>query len=216
MEVTLLACRILLVRHGRTGWNASFRYQGRTDVPCDEEGMKQVELTVRRIVRWEPTGIYSSPLVRARCLGEALAEAGSSDLRVDPRLTELDFGRWEGLTVREIEERYGEEYRLWRQDPFGRTPPGGEDLASITGRLEDFVESSGILGEERAVLVSHGYALRVLMGVLLKVRDLKVFWHLRVDNCSISAVDVYGDFRMLCFTNDRHHLMGYPDSPLGE
>ncbi|MCX7829366.1 MAG: histidine phosphatase family protein [Thermanaerothrix sp.] len=211
-----MVCRILLVRHGRTSWNVQYRYQGRTDVPCDEEGLRQTELAAQRILAWSPTAIYSSPLVRARCLGEAVSSAADLDLSVDPRLTEMDFGGWEGLTVSQIEEAFGDQYRLWRSDPFGRTPPGGEDAASIRGRLEDFVASSGILDEERAVVVSHGYALRVLLGVLLKVRDLMVFWHFRMDNCSFTGVDLYGEFRMLNFANDRHHLMGNPLAPIGE
>lgn len=211
-----MVCRIVLVRHGRTSWNVQFRYQGRTDVPCDEEGMLQTGLAADRLSAWAPTAAFCSPLVRARCLGEALSSKTGVPLQVDPRLTEMDFGLWEGLTVSQIEEAHGDQYRLWRSDPFGRTPPGGEDVGAIRERLRDFVRSSGVLEEERAVVVSHGYALRVLLGVLLGVEDLRVFWHFRMDNCSFTGVGVYGEFRMLNFANDRHHLFGNPLAPIGE
>ena len=65
--------RFLLVRHGKTEWNGLSRFQGKSDIPLDDEGKCQAELLAARLKGWEPSGIFSSPLSRARETAEIIA-----------------------------------------------------------------------------------------------------------------------------------------------
>ena len=208
--------RIVFVRHGRTSWNQDYRYQGRTDIPCDAEGWEQTRKAASRLAAWEPEAVFSSPLVRARCLAQTLTEVlGAEAPRVDEALTELDFGDWEGLTVQEIQDRYGEAYRRWRLAPFASSPPGGETADQIEERIRGFLDRARLRRFSRCVVVGHGYTLRVLLSLLLGGGRCGCVWRMRLDNGSLSAVDLWKEIPLLAFANDTMHLtLPTPSAPL--
>ncbi|MCP1242984.1 phosphoglycerate mutase [Acetobacter lambici] len=102
--------------------------------------------------------LYSSPAQRCREMAQRLAQASGMELRVDPRLAELDFGRWEGLRWQDIERRQLDE---WARDPSGFAPPGGESGLALCQRATDFWQDMHHKGEATCVL-SHGGPLRIL------------------------------------------------------
>ena len=59
------AIRIILVRHGETEWNRIRRFQGRSDVPLNQEGRDQAQALALALKDECLAAIYSSPLVRA-------------------------------------------------------------------------------------------------------------------------------------------------------
>ena len=90
---------LLLARHGRTEWNRSGRYQGRSDVPLSPEGRADAVALAARICA-EPIGaIVTSPLQRALQTAEIVSERfGAVPFHIEPRLVEIAYGSWEGLT----------------------------------------------------------------------------------------------------------------------
>jgi glucosyl-3-phosphoglycerate phosphatase len=44
-----MTTRLLLVRHGRTAYNAEIRFMGQLDVPMDELGQRQVQAVAKRL-----------------------------------------------------------------------------------------------------------------------------------------------------------------------
>src|SRR3954451_9098728 len=72
-------CRIHLVRHGRTVMNAQVRFRGRRDVPLDEVGQAEALEAARSLAHQKLSTVYSSPLQRARDVGEAIAAAQAID-----------------------------------------------------------------------------------------------------------------------------------------
>lgn len=165
------AVEMTLVRHGRTELNRAHRYQGWTDAPLDAVGRAQARrigamLLTRRFV---PRVIWSSDLGRAvetaRLLMEAMGD-GAPPLRTDRRLRELHFGEWEGRTWREIRQRDQARARAWIQDPEHVTPPRGESLGALRGRVSDWL-ASGPESGGRVLLVGHGGPLALVSARLL-------------------------------------------------
>lgn len=202
--------RLLLARHGQTEWNSVFRYQGKTDVPLNLEGKRQAARLAARICAWEPEALFTTPLARAHETAEIVREGllmrEKPPLTVLDDLSEIDFGDWEGKTFQEIEAAYGEQYRAWRQDPSRVTPPGGETFPEILERVGRAYEKILAFPGERILVIGHGGITRAALVWLLGVPSSLV-WRMRMDNCSLLAVDFWKDRPMLAFANDSIHLL---------
>ena len=66
--------RVILIRHGQTGWNKQERFRGWADIDLNDTGRRQAEAAARRVSQWGVTAIYSSPLKRALATAQALAD----------------------------------------------------------------------------------------------------------------------------------------------
>ncbi|OYV40457.1 MAG: hypothetical protein B7Z80_04500 [Rhodospirillales bacterium 20-64-7] len=130
------ASRLGLVRHGATNWTLAGRYQGHANPPLCATGIAQAASLGLRL-RAEPAGmIVTSPLMRARQTADILAEAlGLSAPQIDPDLTEMNFGDWEGLTQAEVKARWPQVLRAWKQTPYAIRLPGGEILPEMRERV---------------------------------------------------------------------------------
>ena len=161
---------IYLMRHGETVWNTERRMQGRLDSPLTVRGTRQAQalgaLLAGQIDEPERYRIVSSPLGRARQTAAIVARELSlspEDIAIEPRLAELAYGQWEGLTISEIKERYSETWELRRSDRWNVEVPGGESYAKVSARVgawfSDFTEA------QRSIIVCHGVTSRVLRGL---------------------------------------------------
>jgi probable phosphoglycerate mutase len=160
--------RLYLARHGATELTAEDRFSGSVGVDLSDEGRRQAARLGERLRGEAVTAIYASPLSRA--LETAGLVAGACGLPVETRdgLREISHGRWEGLTRREVEARFGEEYASWEQDPFTFAPEGGESGVAVLARALPVVrEIVTRHAGQRVVVVSHKATIRLVLSSLL-------------------------------------------------
>lgn len=116
---------LLLARHGRTALNAQGRLRGLLDPPLDDVGLAEAARLGDALVGYTPRRVISSPLLRARQTAAAIAEAaGGIPVEVDDRLADRDYGPAAGLTLSEVDTRWGNVESV----------PGIEPLEHVTGR----------------------------------------------------------------------------------
>ncbi|MHB1294641.1 MAG: alpha-ribazole phosphatase [Anaerolineae bacterium] len=198
--------KLLLVRHGETDWNVLKRYQGRTDVPLNERGLAQAEALACRLAGDTLQAVYASDLARAYATAEAVVAPHGLQVRPEPRLREMAFGAWEGLTYSEIEARDPELVAAWRRDPCVTAPPGGETVEDVRRRLESLLDDlRQVHAQDTVALVGHGGCLQVLLCMALGLA-LPKRWEFRLDSASLSILDLYPEGAILSLLNDRHHL----------
>ncbi|MPY78752.1 MAG: histidine phosphatase family protein [Actinophytocola sp.] len=155
--------RLYLLRHGETPFHDGNRYCGRTDVPLTQAGEAQARQLANWAVHAGLDAVYSSPLVRALRTAEPAASAAGLPVQVDDRLVELDFGQAEGLTSREMAQRWPERRRAFECDPVAHPLPGGEDphqaIARATAAVSDIDarHPGGV-----ALVVCHSTLLRLV------------------------------------------------------
>ncbi|GHO84019.1 histidine phosphatase family protein [Dictyobacter formicarum] len=185
--------RLWLVRHGVTDWSSQGRFCGHCDVSLSPIGKLQarwvgVQLRSRPLV-----ALYASDLQRTTQTATILAQQLSAPLAVQTSAAwrELSFGAWEGLTYREVAERYPSQLGFFTH-PSQFSPPGGETfdalLQRVQGAFAQLVQVSLDLPAGDLVLVSHAGVLRVLLCSLLGL-SFERQWQLRLDHGSISAID---------------------------
>ena len=155
---------LLLVRHGETDWNRDGRWQGHADTPLNERGREQARALAARLDGEPIAAVYASDLARARETAEIVAASLGLEVRVDPRLREIHFGGWEGLTSAEIEQRFPEEVARWRADDGANAFAGGETYARMGERVVDALSEIAAAHPTQTVLVIlHGGPIRGLL-----------------------------------------------------
>lgn len=196
---------LILVRHGETEWNAQRRYQGQSDVPLSELGVRQAELVAERLARHEIDAVYASDLKRAWETAQIIVEKNGLNVSSEPRLRELKFGILEGLTFDEAQEQYPEMIAAWLDD-FHQTPEGAETIDLFNARVISLLEDLKRQYDEQTVLlVAHGGPLSELLRVVLELSPQKR-WYLELENASMSEVLIAADFVSLKRLNDTCHL----------
>jgi probable phosphoglycerate mutase len=98
-------------------WHAENRYCGSTDVGLTDEGQEQAKHLAEWAGHANLDAAWASDLSRARITAEPSATAAGVQLRLDPRLRELDFGQAEGLTIAEMAERFPDALAAFPQRP---------------------------------------------------------------------------------------------------
>lgn len=145
---------VFLLRHGETPWNADGnRYCGRTDVPLTEKGIRQAQRVCSQLQNIRFAGIYSSPLQRAR--RTAWIASGEREVTTDDRLTEADFGLWEGKTKETFIPENQALWDDWCADP-AKTRAGatGETAGEVILRTDAFFRDLQERHPEGNVLVA--------------------------------------------------------------
>lgn len=190
---------LTLIRHAVTDWNLEGRVQGRCDVPLAAAGEAQA-LALRDRFAGENVLLYTSPLSRARTTA-ALAFPAHTPV-VDPRLSELDYGVFEGLTLAERQRL--PEWRAWRLEPFYHAPPGGESYFDLTRRVADWF--GGLPDAPHVVAVTHSGTIQALLAHLLELPPTPWRKRFYLGQTGVTRLMLGGPEVMLERLNDLAHL----------
>jgi probable phosphoglycerate mutase len=216
--------RLVLLRHGQTGWNREGRAQGHTDVELDETGRAQVRTMVPYVAAMAPTALWSSDLVRARETADRIAEATGLPVRLDARLREFDAGERAGLTLAEFAERFPEAHTSWREGHVTGEVPGAESIADVRARIVPALQDAwAATGPGRTtVVVAHGACLRVGLLALLGWPESLLTGLRGLDNCGWAVIeaDPHGHGVRLASYNETAHPAAHgpdfaSDAPVG-
>ena len=103
---------ILLARHGETDWNVERRIQGNTDIPLNENGIRQAHSLSSYLEREQRekgvplSFVFTSPLKRAEETAEIVGKRLAVPVEVIPGLEEMDFGVCEGKSWLQAKAEY--------------------------------------------------------------------------------------------------------------
>lgn len=180
---------LVLIRHGRTDWNASGRFLGRTDRPLDAAGHRQAA----QLAPWRDAfeAVYASPLRRARGTAEGLVPPSS--VRCVDALAELDHGVLEGLRPDEAMAHHPSFFEAWARDPGAVTVPGGACLADARDAALDALRRiAADHPRGRVAVVSHQLVLASVLATL-HGRPLTAWREHRLPNVGCAVVRGDGD-----------------------
>jgi ribonuclease H / adenosylcobalamin/alpha-ribazole phosphatase len=203
------ATRLVLVRHGETELTSQRRYSGRGDVDLTERGHVQANLLAVRLATLTPTTavVMTSPAARCRQTAEVIVGSlRAAPALVEPDLIECDFGQWEGLTFREVRQRWPQQVEQWL-DSTSVAPPGGEAFDEVAARVRRVV--TRVLAEhggKTVMMVSHVTPIKMILRDALGAGDA-LLRRLYLDPAGISIVDSWAEGAVAVRTmNDTAHL----------
>ena len=186
--------RLVLLRHGRTAWNAERRAQGHADVELDDLGHAQAAVAGPWVAAtYSPSALWSSDLARARQTAAHVEKETGLTAVLDARLREYSVGERTGLTMAEFAEAWPEEHAAW-VDGRRTFVVGAESTAEVTARIVPALREllASVAPGETAVGVTHGAALTTALVALLGW-DEPMAGSLRgLDNCAVAVLQETG------------------------
>ncbi len=201
--------KFTLIRHGESLWNGERRIQGNQDPPLSPRGLRQTDRLIARLKAQGPgraAAIYTSPLRRAAETAERLAAALGLPLVREPDLREMSLGKWEGLTVPEIQAAFPGGYEQWLEDPAASPAPGGEALPDFARRVvRALMRMQETQPETDLILVTHGGVVKALLCHVLGL-DVRYLFRIKQDNTAVNKIQIEGRDRRILLVNDTCHL----------
>lgn len=189
--------KIFLVRHGQTDWNLDGKLTSDSNIPLNDTGLAQAEIAARNLASIRFDEIRCSEMLRANQTAQKIRDlqdglASTKEIQIDPRLNELSFGGFEGLTRGDMDKMgLRQEFENWTR---GRTPSEkGESLESASDRARSIFSSILSSDKESVLLVSHGHFLRILICCCALGVDPGIHRSLQMDNALYSLITIERD-----------------------
>ena len=156
---------LYLVRHGETDSNIERRFQGRRDIPLNENGRHQSELLGQAMKDCRIDEIFSSYLARAKETAEKIAcFHQEQSVTICPGLEEVDVGDVQGQYLDVIAKEMPELFRCMSEDQVHLQYPGGESCRDVYDRITKTIAQ--LVEQNRGktiVVVSHGFAIQMYL-----------------------------------------------------
>jgi len=196
-----------MVRHGATVLSAEDRFAGATDVALSDEGREQTRRLAVRLSDEKISAVYASPLGRTVETAQILAAPHKLEVQMRDGFREINHGRWEGMTRREVEEKFPGEAAEWEKDPYTFAPLGGESGLAVTARaLPALIDLVREHPAENILVVSHKATIRLLLSSLLGFDPRRYRDNLDQKPAALNIVDFRDATRArLTLFNDTSH-----------
>jgi probable phosphoglycerate mutase len=199
--------KIYIVRHGETEWNKLGKMQGGKNSDLTAKGIDNAKKLGDSLKDIDFGCIYCSPLGRAIQTAENIR--GDKDIKIvfKEGLKEMNFGSWEGMKHKEVEELYPEEqFNLWNKPQLYK-PIDGENFEQLLGRTRQVIDE--IIKEnihENVMVVSHAVLIKAIIAVI-KNYSLSEFWNPPfINDTSLSIVEVTENDMKFILEADVSHL----------
>lgn len=209
---------LLLTRHGATERSDPEQHLGqRIDIGLSDAGRRQADALGRRLAGVDFDRVICSPLVRARETAGCIVPDREPEL--EPRLAEMDYGEWEGLTYARIDAQDADRRRRWEVDPARIACPSGESGDDVAERVRAWLAALdawhaarvGRVEEVRVLVVGHSTTNRILLCVALEVPLRAYRQRFRQDPANLTVLRVAAPGQQgatLLLANDVSHLRG--------
>ena len=197
---------LILVRHGETETNRLGKIQGVSEIPLNGRGLEQAAAAARVLEEEKPFALYASPLRRAVQTADAIVSRTGIGAVTEHGLIEMDVGEFEGLTGRQLRERFPEVMQSWDNDAFRTVMPGGESLAMVRERAWKTVTAlADVHADGKVVAVTHNFTIQMILCAALGMPPNN-FRRLRVDLGSITRLSVSSERTVQVSVNETGHL----------
>ncbi|OKH21317.1 histidine phosphatase family protein [Hydrococcus rivularis NIES-593] len=200
-----MTTRVIIVRHGQSSYNAQKKIQGRCDESVlTEKGRVDAETVGTALSKLNIDAFYSSPLQRAKSTAQIIQSCieNPPTLQATDKLMEIDLPLWENLPKSEVEKRFPEDYRCWKERPHEfkmllSSPEGQREhfpVLSLYEQAQQFWQE--ILPQHQGktiVIVAHNGINRCLIMSALGIPPSR-YHSIQQSNCCINVLNFSGNW----------------------
>lgn len=160
---------LFLLRHGETYANQQGYLQGTMDNSLTSltfRGRQKVEQCCRELKKLSIDLVITSPLKRALQTSQIICDHNKIPLRVDPRLAEMSYGKWNGLKVQFLKDEFPQFYDWQARDfrPTASQINGGEKASHVHSRITSFLRDCQTDDSDQVILVvTHGWIIKQMV-----------------------------------------------------
>lgn len=172
---------VLLIRHGQTEWNVLKKVQGKADVELNEKGIEQATSIKTYLNNQRIDLILCSPLTRAIQTAKIINKERNIPILIDERLSERDFGEFEGM--RNTEFNYEAFWSYKKNIQYQKAENIREFFQRIYGFLNDIHLK---YKDKRILLVTHGGTSIPVYCYFSGIPDKDTLLGLALNNCEIA------------------------------
>lgn len=175
---------IYFVRHGSTEWNKLYKCQGKADISLSQEGIDQAKETAKALKNVKFDACFCSPLLRARQTFEVITGRLPTENEINKRLSERDFGEFEGKTRAEFDFE-----GFW--NAFDKkTYEKAESLDKFEKRVKSFYDFLKENYRDKTVLVvSHGGFGFLFNALFFGIPESGIYSHAELKNGSFKIFE---------------------------
>ena len=203
---------LYLLRHGETAFSHHNRFCGRIDAPLTAEGRAMATAFADAYAELPWAGIVTSSRTRAIDTARPLASRLGIEVRREPRLDEISYGDWQGLSKPEAAGRDPGYFARWLADPTIGAP-GGELPRDVAARaLAALADVRARHARGNVLVVAHKAVLRILFCQLLGF-DLRQYRTVDWPVAGVTRIDIEGKRLWLRTFADLSHLSGDQPRP---
>jgi len=203
-----------MVRHGETAWNAEGRVQGQLDIPLSPVGEAQARAVAEALAGERFDALYSSDLVRVQQTAAPSAIRLGLEVRLDERLRERHYGRFQGHTYADAKVMFPEDYVRFRAKELDFDFGTGESLVAFNARCIAVLEEIHESHRGGAVLMfTHGGVLEMAYRHATG-RGLSSARDFEIPNAGLNYVEVgQGRWSILAWAEIGHLSVTLDDLP---
>lgn len=196
--------KIYLTRHSKTVWNEEKRLQGRLDSSLTNQGIENAKALKHYIKDMHFDYVFSSPILRAYKTAQIIFD--NQNIIVDNRLSEMNFGDFEGRKISDILKTDKELYeQLWNEPHLFTCIPHGETYDQVIERAQSFLDDLKTYPDNSHIMIiTHGMFFIVLLATILGLskKDFTKLNQKVVDGCSLTCIN---------YENNQYTIENYND-----
>lgn len=191
--------KLMMIRHPVTLANVQGIIQHEVEGDITPKGYEQIEKLVERLKYENFDNCYSSDAYRCKVLTEEILRHKCISPFYSPLFREINNGVWNRSKKVDIE-------RLNLTDSINTRPDGGESLQDLVDRSIQGLNFIISHGGERNILISHGWFLKMFLGLQLGMNPIDAIKKLKFSNCAISEIELKEQGCLVEYLNNRDYL----------
>jgi len=196
--------KLIIIRHGETDYSIKQKCCGQTDVPINSKGIKQAEVLHDSLKRFKVDKVYTSNMKRTIQTAKIIFR--DKPLNKRRGIREIDFGKFTGLTYKDIKMRYYSAFKVFMDDPANAKMLKGDTIRGFAQRV---IRSYNRIYNENpnktVAIVAHINPIRVILLHILG-KTINDYWSIHQDIGAINVIEFKNKKPKIIAINDTSYL----------